>query len=319
MILPSSFFEKEKSYVFFSHTIKGQPYNMEMLRSLVDRKCTLLDYELVTDEKGQAKVEFLLPPNGGEFRFTARAITAETFVGDTPVGAHLDGPINGLTPPFAGLPFQGVSSLVHLGGHSWAALQDNGFGGRANSADYPLHVFQLRLDLDGGGGLGVGAIGIWLPNVFGVGYSTISMALTGALPVTLLGVLLVAKIAATSITIGSGGSGGIFAPSLFLGAATGGLLGAFIHQAFPEATGTSGACDGACEGTCQGECTGTCEVIPPSATCEGSCKGGCSVEYTAPKCEAELERDVGKRIRIERNRGGETTALAVRTIDAAAA
>jgi CIC family chloride channel protein len=91
------------------------------------------------------------------------------------------------------------------------------------------------------GGLCVGMIGISLPEVFGVGYETINQALTGHLPVAALGMLLVAKLAATSITIGSGGSGGIFAPSLFLGAATGGLLGGFIHQVFPEATGTSGA------------------------------------------------------------------------------
>ncbi len=91
------------------------------------------------------------------------------------------------------------------------------------------------------GGLLVGAIGIWLPHVFGVGYSTITMALTGALPVTLLGLLLLAKIAATSITIGSGGSGGVFAPALFLGAMTGGFLGSFIHQWFPDATASSGA------------------------------------------------------------------------------
>ena len=51
----------------------------------------------------------------------------------------------------------------------------------------------------------------------------------------------VAKIAATSITIGSGGSGGVFAPSLFLGAMTGGFLGSFIHQFAPHATGDSGA------------------------------------------------------------------------------
>jgi CIC family chloride channel protein len=91
------------------------------------------------------------------------------------------------------------------------------------------------------GGLLVGVIGISLPEVFGVGYETINKLLTGHLPLTVLGMLLVAKLAATSITIGSGGSGGIFAPSLFLGAAMGGLLGAFIHQAFPDATGTSGA------------------------------------------------------------------------------
>jgi CIC family chloride channel protein len=91
------------------------------------------------------------------------------------------------------------------------------------------------------GGLVVGAIGVWLPNVFGVGYSTITMALTGALPAATLGLLLVAKIVATSTTIGSGGSGGVFAPSLFLGAMTGGFLGSFIHQWFPESTATSGA------------------------------------------------------------------------------
>ena len=91
------------------------------------------------------------------------------------------------------------------------------------------------------GGALVGVIGIWLPNVFGVGYSTISAALTSELPATMLGVLIVVKIVATSITIGSGGSGGVFAPSLFLGAMTGGFLGTFIHQWFPEATASSGA------------------------------------------------------------------------------
>jgi CIC family chloride channel protein len=91
------------------------------------------------------------------------------------------------------------------------------------------------------GGLLVGAIGIWLPHVFGVGYSAIGLALTGALPVALLGLLLLAKIAATSITVGSGGSGGVFAPSLFLGAMTGGLFGNAVHQWFPDLTATSGA------------------------------------------------------------------------------
>ena len=91
------------------------------------------------------------------------------------------------------------------------------------------------------GGALVGCIAIWLPNVYGVGYSTISAALTSQLPAITLAALIVAKIAATSITIGSGGSGGVFAPSLFLGATTGGLLGTFIHQWFPESTATSGA------------------------------------------------------------------------------
>jgi len=91
------------------------------------------------------------------------------------------------------------------------------------------------------GGLIVGAIGIFYPHVFGVGYGTITDALNSALPATLLFTLLLLKIAATSVTIGSGGSGGIFAPSLFLGAMTGGFMGTLIHDWFPASTASSGA------------------------------------------------------------------------------
>ncbi len=91
------------------------------------------------------------------------------------------------------------------------------------------------------GGLMVGVMGIWLPHVFGVGYETINNGLVGAIPFVTLGLLLIAKMVATSITLGSGGSGGVFAPSLFLGAMTGGLLGTLVHQLFPAHTATSGA------------------------------------------------------------------------------
>ena len=77
------------------------------------------------------------------------------------------------------------------------------------------------------GGLLLGIVGLWVPHVFGDGYATINMALHGqAIWYLLLG-LLVAKMAATSLTIGSGGSGGVFAPCLFLGAMTGGVVGEF--------------------------------------------------------------------------------------------
>ena len=91
------------------------------------------------------------------------------------------------------------------------------------------------------GGLLVGAIGIAFPNVFGVGYGTIAPALAGSLAPALLAALLLAKLVATSITVGSGGSGGVFAPSLFLGAMTGGCLGSLVHAWFPESTASSGA------------------------------------------------------------------------------
>jgi CIC family chloride channel protein len=91
------------------------------------------------------------------------------------------------------------------------------------------------------GGLLVGVIAIEFPQVFGVGYTTISASLAGTLPALTMALLILAKIFATSVTIGSGGSGGIFAPSLFLGAMTGGFLGSQIHAFFPDATATSGA------------------------------------------------------------------------------
>jgi saccharopine dehydrogenase (NAD+, L-lysine forming) len=56
--MPESFFEKGKTYVFFSHTIKGQPSNMPMLRRLMDLECTLIDYERIVDEKGRRLVFF---------------------------------------------------------------------------------------------------------------------------------------------------------------------------------------------------------------------------------------------------------------------
>jgi CIC family chloride channel protein len=74
-----------------------------------------------------------------------------------------------------------------------------------------------------------------------VGYETISQALEGKLVWQVLFALVGIKLAATSITLGSGGSGGIFAPSLFLGAMTGGFLGTAFHNLLPDITAHSGA------------------------------------------------------------------------------
>ncbi len=56
--IPISFFEKNKTYVFFSHTIKGQEYNMPMLKKMMELNCNLIDYEKITDEKGRRLVFF---------------------------------------------------------------------------------------------------------------------------------------------------------------------------------------------------------------------------------------------------------------------
>ena len=56
--IPSEKFETGKTYMFFSHTIKGQPYNMPMLRRLMDLDCTVLDYELVKNADGIRTIAF---------------------------------------------------------------------------------------------------------------------------------------------------------------------------------------------------------------------------------------------------------------------
>ncbi len=91
------------------------------------------------------------------------------------------------------------------------------------------------------GGVVLGAGGLIFPEILGVGYGGIDLALGQQLVWYLLLLLIVVKILATSITIGSGGSGGIFAPSLFLGAMAGGFFGAVVHQWFPTVTASPGA------------------------------------------------------------------------------
>jgi alpha-aminoadipic semialdehyde synthase len=56
--IPIDFFEYGKTYIFFSHTIKGQKYNMPMLRKMMDLKCNLIDYEKIADERGYRLIFF---------------------------------------------------------------------------------------------------------------------------------------------------------------------------------------------------------------------------------------------------------------------
>ena len=91
------------------------------------------------------------------------------------------------------------------------------------------------------GGLLLGGLLCKWPYVFGVGYGAVNLALKNQLPVLLLFSLIFVKILATSITLGSGASGGIFAPSLFIGAMTGGFFGSYVHELFPLFTANSGA------------------------------------------------------------------------------
>jgi len=75
------------------------------------------------------------------------------------------------------------------------------------------------------GGLMLGVIGIGLPQIYGDGYDTVDSVLHGGLAGWLVVLLILGKLVGTSLTLGSGGSGGVFMPSLFLGAMTGSMVG----------------------------------------------------------------------------------------------
>jgi CIC family chloride channel protein len=84
------------------------------------------------------------------------------------------------------------------------------------------------------GGLMLGGLGFFFPQVLGGGYEWIQSAIDGKLAVGLMLVLAFAKIFATSFTISSGGSGGVFAPSLFIGSMMGGFYGNLCSKFFPH-------------------------------------------------------------------------------------
>ncbi|MFV2092796.1 MAG: chloride channel protein [Hyphomicrobiales bacterium] len=84
------------------------------------------------------------------------------------------------------------------------------------------------------GGLIIGAIAVFLPQVLGVGYGVTDAALQQQIPFYMLLALLGAKLAATAITIASRFGGGIFSPSLYLGAMTGGAFGIVAAAVLPQ-------------------------------------------------------------------------------------
>jgi CIC family chloride channel protein len=93
------------------------------------------------------------------------------------------------------------------------------------------------------GGLAVGFVGLFVPQAMGGGYDTLSAVLKGNSRMTMiaLATIAIAKIVTTVLSYGSGGSGGIFAPSLFIGAMVGGAVGYVVDAAFPNSPTAPGA------------------------------------------------------------------------------
>lgn len=80
----------------------------------------------------------------------------------------------------------------------------------------------------------IGVIGVWFPQIFGVGYPTVDLALTSHLGLSMLLILLVLKLLVTSVTIAAGGSGGVFSPGLYMGSMLGGAMGLCFVHLFPH-------------------------------------------------------------------------------------
>ncbi len=82
----------------------------------------------------------------------------------------------------------------------------------------------------------VGIIGIWFPQIFGIGYEQVSKVLHKEMIGWVMFVLIFLKIISTSLTLGSGGVGGMFSPAFFIGAMAGGAFGSVVHYYFPHIT-----------------------------------------------------------------------------------
>lgn len=91
------------------------------------------------------------------------------------------------------------------------------------------------------GGFVVGVLGWFVPQVLGVGYGYVGDALNGKMALNLMALLVLLKLVAVTASYASGNAGGIFGPSLFIGAMLGGCVGTVAHGLFPAHTATPGA------------------------------------------------------------------------------
>jgi len=109
---------------------------------------------------------------------------------------------------------------------------------RARFLRFPQKTVWLQ---PAAGGLIVGIMGWFVPQVLGVGYGFVGDALNGRMAFQLMLLLVVLKLIAVTTSYATGNAGGIFGPSLFIGAMLGGVVGTIAHHLFPAYTATAGA------------------------------------------------------------------------------
>ncbi|WP_456433316.1 chloride channel protein [Thermosulfuriphilus sp.] len=130
-------------------------------------------------------------------------------------------------------------SPLQLGPYALTAFVLSGAVGVFVKVFYGFHDFFKRLELPAFlkpaiGGLGAGILGLFIPDVLNFSYGFIQKALYNEVSMGMLFAVGLGKILATALSIGSGGSGGVFGPSIVIGGSIGGGMGWFFHQFMPD-------------------------------------------------------------------------------------
>lgn len=159
-------------------------------------------------------------------------VVSRGYYGDTPAFPI---PNYHMINPFVEIPLytlMGVIVGIIAAGHIWFFYRV-----RDRFAELKLHP-QLKPIL---GAFLVGCMAMAFPEIMGDGYLYIEEVLSGQGVIWVMLALVFLKIAATAITLGAGGAGGVFAPALFIGAVIGGSFGDVVHRLLPTLTATPGA------------------------------------------------------------------------------
>jgi CIC family chloride channel protein len=135
-------------------------------------------------------------------------------------------------------PDMAFNNPLELGPYCVLALVLSGFGFLYVRTFYGVTRAFRKLKLPNHvkpaiGGLLTGIVGFFLPQTLAFGYGYVQQALNGETTILFLLALALGKIVTTSFTIGSGGSGGVFGPSVVIGGAVGGVVGQLFHQFMP--------------------------------------------------------------------------------------
>ena len=159
-------------------------------------------------------------------------VVLHLFLGDNPL-FHV--PAYQLTHP---AEFGAYAILGVLGGFVSVGFVKMTLGMRMRLRRWPASTQLWQPAI---GGLIVGIIGFFIPQVEGAGYTYVSQVLTGNFVLPIVAALVILKLVATASCYASGNTGGIFGPSLFMGAMLGGAMGTVVHHWFPMHTATAGA------------------------------------------------------------------------------